>query len=71
MADGDGADPFPEGEEGVEVDDDVAMLDPDHPLLARPQAALKRQLENALKRVEVQLREEEEDLGRSKKEREE
>lgn len=41
---------------GVEADDEVAALPPDHPLLRRAQEALQRQLAEQKQRLEEDLR---------------
>ncbi|CAG9461572.1 unnamed protein product [Pedinophyceae sp. YPF-701] len=63
-------DEFPEmDDEGIFGAD--GAMDPEHPLLARAQAALKSQLKEAEQRLKEELREKSEALRRARKEREE
>jgi len=65
-----------EGPEDEDVDDyfddagDIGYLPADHPLMARLQAALTKQLTDEHERVDLQLREKEEEVRKVKKERE-
>jgi len=64
------------GEEGEDVDEyfddagDIGYLPADHPLMARLQAALTKQLTDEHERVDLQLREKEEEVRKVKKDRE-
>jgi hypothetical protein len=49
---------------------DIGYLPADHPLMARLQAALTKQLTDEHERVDLQLREKEEEVRKVKKERE-
>lgn len=66
MADPDNT-PF-DGEEGGE--DDVAMLEADHPAMVRVQAALQRQLSQAYEGKAQRFSEQAEELAREKQRRE-
>jgi len=63
------------GEEDVDeyFDDagDIGYLPADHPLMARLQNALTKQLTDEHERVDLQLREKEDEVRRVKKDREE
>jgi chromosome segregation ATPase len=66
MADPEGPDPV----EGGEEDDDVSMLDPEHPMLARVQEALTRQMSKAYEVQKQKVSEQVEELARQKRKRE-
>jgi len=66
MAEPEGPDPV----EGGEEDDDVSMLDPEHPMLARVQEALTRQMSKAYEVQKQKLSEQTEELIRQKRKRE-
>ncbi|KAJ1633792.1 hypothetical protein T492DRAFT_903889 [Pavlovales sp. CCMP2436] len=76
MEPGDGPDPNDEldapepGAEGYEEDEDEGMLDAEHPMLDRIQAALTKQLENNLRGARVDLGNKAEELKQARKERE-
>jgi len=61
---------LPDPVEGGEEDDDVSMLDPEHPMLARVQEALTRQMSNAYDKQKQKVSEQTEELARQKRRRE-
>eukprot|EP00967_Tisochrysis_lutea_P140235 scaffold256018_cov31-Tisochrysis_lutea.AAC.1 len=64
------AEPSDPVELGGEDDDDVSMLDPEHPMLARVQEALTRQMSNAYEVQKQKVSEQTEELSRQKRKRE-
>ncbi|WAQ97414.1 CCD40-like protein [Mya arenaria] len=78
-SDGSGDDDEEDEEEGEEVESDegsdaesnvMVVLEPDHPLMKRFQAALKKQLSRQNEKITLELREKDEALRTRKKERE-
>jgi len=67
---GDDADAGEENDEYFDDAGDIGYLPADHPLMARLQNALTKQLTDEHERVDLQLREKEEEVRKVKKERE-
>jgi len=55
----------------LEDEEEVDMLEPDHPLMAGPQMAMSRHLRRQLEELTMKLSEETEEMNRTKKKREE
>jgi len=69
--DGGGDEDLTDEESGSEGESDMVVLDPDHPLMVRFQAAYKAHLLKQQEKVNLELRELTEDLKTKKREREE